>query len=245
MAIRIDWKYLLELGYPFAVAERIINDILLSDDQIRRKHVGFACPYRYDLDKKIEILMIRRVFKKPDGRYNSFPGEWNFAGGEHELKGNRIIMPSSGFPQLDYVKEYLKEFPKYESILDTAIRELREELRIEGELGEAESFGYIIEPCKNTNYHLAYYMFKAGKDFTYRPNMIEAIDAKWVKPLDMMKKLDSDEWTEQLLAEYKTHGMTLCKRRKPINLINKLWQIHEVYNNEQMLKYYREKINKK
>jgi 8-oxo-dGTP pyrophosphatase MutT (NUDIX family) len=140
------------------------------------------CPWIVHNDN-LMVLMIRRSFwNKEKDRPMAFPGEWAFAGGKYESQDKNLV--------------------------DTAVREFREELGYTGLIDHINLIRFASSRFGGRNHHVEFY--SANVDpisyFSYEFER-ELIDDKWIKPSDAIELIQSKEFDKEQNYWIKRYGL--------------------------------------
>ncbi|VVB78834.1 NUDIX domain protein [uncultured archaeon] len=142
---------------------------------------GLFSPHRIK-NHELEFLMLRRAFvNNQKKRPYIFPGEWVFPGGEYESTDN--------------------------TLLDTALREFREE---SGYLGQIKSPRLIFKGTfsRSTKFYYAeFYSGEIDNSLKLSPNKFEIIDYSWFSPKKALELITSAEFSDSQDLEIKRLGL--------------------------------------
>ncbi|MHC4247905.1 MAG: NUDIX domain-containing protein [Planctomycetota bacterium] len=143
---------------------------------------ALLCPVRVR-DDVLEVLMTRRAFwNHQKDRPMRYPGEWVFPGGSRE-EGDV-------------------------GLLETAIREFREELHYDGEVKGTRRLRAATQDSHGRTYYSEFYAAKVDSAFPFMPHEgDEVIDVKWLRPADALGLIRSGEFTTEQLGEFRERGL--------------------------------------
>ena len=155
-------------------------------------YCGVLCPLRVKDGGRLEALLTRRNFTKPDGGMMTYPGEWVFPGGTMD-SGDRDRKA-------------------------TAIREFREELNYAGPIEEP----FLMREVDHSDNGLLYRMqFFGVYGVTSRGLSIplnssgEVISFAWLTPLGAQRIMGAPWFTNDQLKEFNSRGLPLTERQFP------------------------------
>ena len=140
------------------------------------------CPWTIHNDD-LMVLMIRRSFwNKEKSRPMAFPGEWAFAGGKYE--------------------------PQDKDLVETAVREFREELGYNGSIDNLKLIRSASSRFSERNHYVEFYSANVDpkSDFSYELER-ELVDDKWIKPKDAIELIQSKEFDKEQSYWIKRYGL--------------------------------------
>lgn len=178
------------------------------------------CPIR-SIDGGIEVLLTRRAFWNYEkNRPMRYPSEWVFAGGAHE-EGDK-------------------------DLVETAVREFREELRYDGAVNNTKLLRSGYQDSHGRRYFVEFYAASIDSDspFTLTKEG-EVIAVQWIRPEDALTLIRSEEFTRKQLEEFKRRGLddpkygiyAVTGRQFPVQnvqtleLIQSMPELRELYKN--------------
>jgi|SRR3989344_6655488 len=142
-------------------------------------HSASLCPIR--IRKELEVLLTRRAFwNNEKNRPMRYPGEWVFAGGSYENKDNNLI--------------------------ETAIREFREELNYKNNIENVKFLRSGYQRSHEKKYYVEFYAASI-EDSEFKLTE-EIIEFKWISPESALNLIKSKEFTENQLKKFKQYGLT-------------------------------------
>ncbi|MHC5058429.1 MAG: NUDIX hydrolase [Planctomycetota bacterium] len=143
---------------------------------------ALLCPVRVRSDV-LEVLMTRRAFwNNQRDRPMRYPGEWVFPGGSRE-EGDA-------------------------GLVETAIREFREELHYDGEVTATRRLRSATQGSHGRSYYSEFYAAKVDPAFLFSPHEGgEVIDVRWFRPADALDLIRSGEFTTEQLGEFRERGL--------------------------------------
>mgnify|MGYP001387564781 CR=1 FL=1 len=133
---------------------------------------GVLCPWTIHKDN-LKVLMIRRSFwNKEKDRPMTFPGEWAFAGGKYDDSDKDLV--------------------------ETAVREFREELGYKGYIENIEFIRKVSDDFYGKNHYVEFYSANVDPRsyFSYEFGR-EIVDNMWVKPRDAISYIQSEGFEQE------------------------------------------------
>lgn len=140
------------------------------------------CPIRSD-GESIEVLLTRRAFWNYErDRPMRYPGEWVFPGGQYEERDIDLV--------------------------ETAVREFREELKYGGQVGNTRLLRSATQPSHGKEYFVEFYAAQLEEDpsFTLHEQG-EVIGVQWMAPAKALELIHSDQFTREQLEQFKQKGL--------------------------------------
>ena len=144
------------------------------------------CPIR-STEQGIEVLLIRRAFWNYEKhRPMRSPGEWVFAGGAYE-EGDK-------------------------DLVETAVREFREELKYGGTVDNTRSLRSGYQDSHGKRYFVEFYAASIDSDYSFTlTEEGEVIAVQWKSPVDALLLIRSKEFTREQLETFKQRGLADSK----------------------------------
>ena len=144
------------------------------------------CPIRSTKDG-LEVLLTRRAFWNYEkNRPMRYPGEWVFAGGSYETDDKNLI--------------------------ETAVREFREELGYEGRVNNIKFLRSGYQNSHGRRYFVEFHIASIDSDspFTLTEEG-EVLAVQWIAPKDALTLIMSEEFTGEQLEAFKRRGLADTK----------------------------------
>lgn len=140
------------------------------------------CPIR-STEEGIEVLLTRRAFWNYEKhRPMRYPGEWVFNGGSYE-EGDK-------------------------SLLDTAIREFREELEYKGPVSNTMLVRSGFQDSHGKRYFVEFYGAKISSEYPFTlTEKGEVIAFQWITPINALSLIRSEDFTREQLEEFKQRNL--------------------------------------
>jgi 8-oxo-dGTP pyrophosphatase MutT (NUDIX family) len=176
------------------------------------------CPIRSTEDG-IEVLLTRRAFWNYEKhRPMRYPGEWVFAGGIYEDRDKDLV--------------------------ETAVREFREELKYEGTVDNTKLLRSGYQDSHGRRYFVEFHAAAIDLDspFTLTEEG-EVIAVQWRSPVDALSLIRSEEFIREQLEEFEQRGLdntkygihTVTDRQFPVQnvqtleLIQSMAELRDLY----------------
>jgi len=144
------------------------------------------CPIR-STEKGLEVLLTRRAFMNHEkNRPMRYPGEWVFVGGSYE-HGDKTLV-------------------------ETAIREFREELKYESVVRNTKFLRSGYQDSHGKKYFVEFHAASIDSNslFTLTEEG-EVLAVQWIAPKDALTLIRSEEFTREQLEAFKRRGLADTK----------------------------------
>ena len=140
------------------------------------------CPIRSD-GNDIEVLLTRRAFWNYErDRPMRYPGEWVFAGGSYKPGDNDLV--------------------------ETAIREFREELQYQGKVSNTRSLRSATQDSHGKTYFGEFYAAQIDINPSFSlQDQGEIIGVRWIHPEKALELIHSDDFTREQMEQFKQKGL--------------------------------------